>query len=227
MAVGVKVNEVFHTFADYSMPICYIFNMRKRFIVGIDEAGRGPLAGPVSVAVLAVSVGANLKLLNFNGHDSKKLSPTRRSELFTRIREWKKIGHCRFAVSFTRAPTIDKIGISKSVKMAISRCLRRLAVHQNSCKILLDGSLKAPPEYKNQKTIIRGDELVPIIALASVLAKVTRDRHMVRMGKIFPKYQFHVHKGYGTRLHYRLIKKHGLCPLHRRSFLKVLAKKHS
>ena len=209
------------------MLICYILNMRKQFIVGIDEAGRGPLAGPVSVAVLTAPVNVNLKSLHFNGYDSKKLLPARRSELFARIKEWRKAGHCRFVVSFTRAPTIDKIGISKSVRRAIGRCLGRLNIHPNFCKVLLDGSLKAPSEYKNQKTIIRGDELVPIIALASILAKVTRDQHMVRMSKRFPKYQFHIHKGYGTRLHYRLLKKHGLCPLHRRSFLKGLAKKHS
>jgi ribonuclease HII len=88
--------------------------------------------------------------------------------------------------------------------------------------ILLDGGLKAPPKYLNQKTIIGGDEKEPLIALASIVAKVLRDRRMVRYAKIHPKYSFEVHKGYGTALHRRLIKKHGPSVLHRRSFIKNL-----
>lgn len=194
--------------------------MAVKYLIGIDEAGRGPLAGPVAVAAVAVPEGASLKSLKFNGYDSKKLSAPRRLEVFARLKDWRLRGQCRFVVSLARAPTIDRIGISKSVRRAISRCLRRLEISPFACRVLLDGMLKAPVEYKNQKTIIRGDATVPIIALASVAAKVARDRHMIRLHRRFPEYCFHIHKGYGTRLHYRLLKKHGLCPLHRRTFLK-------
>ncbi len=110
---------------------------------------------------------------------------------------------------------IDEKGISRAIKIGIKRLLSRLSAKPKM--ILLDGSLFAPSEYP-QKTIIRGDEKIPIIAAASIIAKVTRDRKMVRLAKKFPEYGFHIHKGYGTKLHCKLVKKYGLCDIHRRSF---------
>ncbi|KKS95032.1 MAG: ribonuclease H, partial [Candidatus Giovannonibacteria bacterium GW2011_GWB1_43_13] len=119
---------------------------------------------------------------------------------------------------------IDKKGISHALRLAVRRCIDKLKtrlpdgqVENSKLKIVLDGSLYAPPEY-NQRTIIKGDEKIPIIAAASIIAKVTHDRKMVRLAKKYPKYSFHIHKGYGTKLHYKLVKKHGLCDIHRRSY---------
>ncbi len=195
---------------------------QKRYLVGIDEAGRGPLAGPVSVAVvvqLARIVLDSDKMLGIL-RDSKKLSEQKREEWFKWLREKKKKGDLDFAVSLVGEKIIDQRGIVRAVKIGIGRCLKRLKLNPNQCQVLLDGSLKAPKIYRDQRTIIRGDETIPIIALASIVAKVTRDRKMVRLGKKFPNYQLAIHKGYGTRAHYRALRKYGLSPLHRRSFLK-------
>jgi ribonuclease HII len=100
--------------------------------------------------------------------------------------------------------------------------LEKLGVTAHRSKVLLDGSLKAPRRYVNQKTIIRGDDIEPVISLASICAKVLRDRKMTRLAKKYPRYGFEVHKGYGTKAHYKAIKKHGFSQEHRRSFLKVV-----
>ena len=195
--------------------------MKKRYLVGIDEAGRGPLAGPVSVAAV-VSIrrgGFNNKI-----RDSKKLSEPKREEWFKWLKEKQKKGELKFAVSLVGEKIIDEQGIVPAVRIGIKRCLNRLKLNPAQCRVLLDGSLKAPKIYQDQETIIRGDETVSIIALASIAAKVTRDRKMVRLSKRFPNYQFSIHKGYGTRAHYAALRRHGLSPLHRRSFCKGIDK---
>lgn len=206
-----------------------------QYTIGIDEAGRGPLAGPVSVAAVVIMsrhrldrlLRSNLSTgrfdLGFGLRDSKKLSGKKREEWFQWLKEKKK-GELNFAVSLVGKKIIDKQGIVPAVKIGIRRCLNRLKLNPDQCRVLLDGSLKAPKIYRNQKTIIRGDETVPIITLASIVAKVTRDRKMLRLAKNFPNYQFEIHKGYGTRAHYRALRKNGLSPLHRRSFLKDFSK---
>jgi len=202
--------------------------MVKRYVVGIDEVGRGPLAGPVAVAAVAMRELqiSNQDLRFFKGiRDSKKLSAKKRTEWFLKI---KKNQNLKYAVSFVSPAVIDKKGISFALRLAVRRCLEKLNkncklraaaynLKTNNYKLLLDGSLFAPPEYK-QKTIIKGDEKVSIIAAASIIAKVTRDRRMVSLSKKFPDYSFEIHKGYGTRLHCELIKKHGLSEIHRQSF---------
>ncbi|MEK7585000.1 MAG: ribonuclease HII [Patescibacteria group bacterium] len=192
---------------------------KKRYLVGIDEAGRGPLAGPVAVAVVVTKWKLNLKV-----RDSKKLSEKKREEWFRWLKEQKKKGRLDFVVSLVGEKIIDEQGIVPAVRTGIRRCLKRLNLDPKSCRILLDGSLSAPKIYEDQETIIRGDETVPIIALASIAAKVKRDRRLTRLAKKHPKYGFEVHKGYGTRAHYAALRRHGLSPLHRRSFLKDFLK---
>lgn len=193
----------------------------KRYLIGIDEAGRGPLAGPVAVGVFAVRSKAVLK--NFKGvKDSKQLSEKQREEWFRLIQIHAKEGIVKYAVSMSSSEVIDTQGIVHAIRSALNRCLKRLERHEFATidsRILLDGSLYAPDRYINQKTIIDGDAKEPIIALASICAKVTRDRKMKRLGKEYPYHGFEIHKGYGTKAHYKAIKKHGLTPDHRRSFL--------
>jgi ribonuclease HII len=193
------------------------------FIVGIDEAGRGPLAGPVAVGAVSVAQsegGRRFAKKFFKGiKDSKKLSLVERELWLSLAFEAKRRGELDFHVALVSEKVIDKKGIAYAIKLGIKRCLKSLKVSSDA-QIFLDGSLKAPEEFRHQKTIIKGDELVPIISLASIAAKVTRDRRMVWLAKIFPEFGFDIHKGYGTRGHYEAIEKYGLTASHRRSFLK-------
>lgn len=195
--------------------------MSERFLIGIDEAGRGPLAGPVAVGAFAVRSRAALR--KFRGvKDSKQLSSAQREEWFKKIKAHTKSGEVFYAVSFAKPETIDERGLTRAVYSAVSRCLKRLERFDGRCKnaeIRLDGLLYASSRYLDQRTIIGGDECEPVIALASICAKVLRDRRMVKAAKLFPGYGFEVHKGYGTKAHYKALKKHGLTPLHRRRFL--------
>lgn len=187
-------------------------------MLGVDEAGRGPLAGPVSVGVIAVPEGFDV-LKEFPGvADSKKLSEKNREKIFAMLEARAALGDARFTVEFESAETIDREGISYAVRTAISRGVNILAPDAALVKVQLDGSLKAPPEYA-QETIINGDELVPIISLASIAAKVVRDRLMIEVAGKYPLYGFEKHKGYGTKAHYEMLKKYGPCVIHRRSYL--------
>ncbi|HEY4512415.1 MAG TPA: ribonuclease HII [Candidatus Paceibacterota bacterium] len=186
-------------------------------IIGIDEAGRGPLAGPVAVGVCSVPENFDYKFFGLL-KDSKKLSEKRREEIFTQMQVLKKEGKINFSVALVSNKVIDTRGISFAIKKGIEGVLQKISANPKSCQIFLDGSLKAPAEFINQETIIKGDEKIPIISLASIAAKVTRDRHMVEMSRKYPVYSFEVHKGYGTRVHLSQIKKLGLSPIHRKSF---------
>ncbi len=188
-------------------------------IIGIDEAGRGPLAGPVSVGLVKIPNGFNKKF--FKGiKDSKQLSPEERELWFSLATEARKKGELDFKVSLVSEKIIDKHGISYALRLGIKRCLSGLGVLEDS-QIFLDGALKAPAEFKHQLTVIKGDEKIPVISLASICAKVIRDRRMVKMSKKFPEFNFHIHKGYGTLMHRQAIEKYGLSDIHRRSFLKA------
>jgi len=196
--------------------------MARKHLIGVDEAGRGPLAGPVAVGAFAVR--SKAALTRFRGvKDSKKLSEKQREEWFRAIRSRMEDGEALYAVSFSRAETIDGKGLSPAIYSALNRALkkleRRFAVSPDS-KILLDGLLYASGCYTDQTTIIDGDSKERVIALASICAKVLRDRRMKRLARKYPHHGFEVHKGYGTKAHYRAIRKHGLTPEHRRSFLK-------
>ena len=197
-------------------------------IVGIDEVGRGPLAGRVTVCMVVCEESLYKKLKrNKNlpkiGLDSKKLS----------VEERKRASKCLFdirnqvsktvfdmAVAHISNKQIDKRGISVCVKKVIERCIRKLKLSPKQCVMLLDGGLKAPTEFKNQKTIIKGDEKEKIIAWASILAKVRRDALMTRLAKKFPQYGFEFHKGYATSSHRSAIRTNGLSVFHRKSFCK-------
>ena len=213
-------------------------NMKKkppriRHLIGIDEVGRGPIAGPVTLCAFLISKKDHRALrTHFRGvKDSKQLTLEQREEWHARICVQRSRGFAEYALASIGPRQIDSRGLSWAINSAVRRCLaglrKKLAesahfspLKPSECLVLLDGSLKAPPEFIHQRTIIKGDEKEPIIALASIVAKVTRDRRLTRLAKIYPAYGFEVHKGYGTRSHYLKISAHGMCPLHRRSFLK-------
>lgn len=191
-----------------------------QFIAGIDEAGRGPLAGPVSVGVVAIP--SNFSKKFFKGiKDSKQLTLEERELWFSLATGARKRGELDFHVALVSEKMIDKRGISFAIRLGIKRCLTKLRVKEDS-QIFLDGSLKAPENFKHQLTVIKGDEKIPVISLASIVAKVTRDRKMVKLSKKFPKYHFHTHKGYGTLAHRQALAKYGSTGIHRLTFLKNL-----
>ncbi len=192
-----------------------------RFVLGVDEAGRGPLAGPVAVGVVAVPEGFDVAREFPGVADSKKLSEKKREKLFGMLETRVALGDMRFVVEFESAEIIDKEGIVWAVRRALSRGVNALAPDSALVTVKLDGALRAPSEYA-QETIINGDELIPIISLASIAAKVVRDRLMMELAQQYPLYGFEKHKGYGTRAHYEMLKEHGPCVIHRHSFLHVM-----
>lgn len=198
-----------------------------KYIIGIDEVGRGPLAGPVAVCAFIMPVKFNAKSFG-KIKDSKKLTPTKREEIFEKLKRLKNSrgstsgSEINYFVSYESAQKIDKIGLSKAIKNCLEKSLNKLKAKPDECLVLLDGGLKAPLIYKNQKTIIKGDEKERAIAFASIVAKVSRDDLMCKLAKKYPKYSFEVHKGYGTRKHCDAIRKNSLCFEHRRCFCKNL-----
>ncbi len=199
-------------------------NSKENKIIGIDEAGRGPLAGPVSVAAILVNKKLFKKILKAGKlselTDSKKLSEKKREILFKELKELKNDQVLKFAVTLVSSKIIDEKGISHALSLGIKRILKNLKVQPSEVKILLDGSLFAPKIFTNQKTIIRGDLTEPVISAASIIAKVTRDHYMKRLAKKFPEYEFEIHKGYGTEKHFRKIKEYGISSQHRKTFCK-------
>jgi len=189
-----------------------------RFALGVDEAGRGPLAGPVAVGVVAVPHGFDVAKEFPGVADSKKLSEKKREALFEMLVARVATGDARFSVELEPANLIDKEGIAAAVRRALFRGVNKLAPDAEAVEVFLDGALRAPAEYR-QKTIIGGDATVPIISLASIAAKVTRDRLMMKYDEDFPLYGFAKHKGYGTAFHYETLREYGPCGIHRRSFL--------
>jgi len=202
--------------------------MKSSFIVGIDEVGRGPIAGPVAVGAFKLLI-TNYELLIENGEkeleiklkDSKKLSKIQREKWFEYLKKEKEKGNCDFAVTMVSAEWIDKVGIVRSIQKALDSSLCKLNICGQllDAAIYLDGGLKARNEYVNQQTIIKGDELHPVISCASIIAKVTRDKWMKKYAADYPEYGFEKHSGYGTKVHYLAIKKKGLTPIHRKTFL--------
>ena len=182
-----------------------------RLICGVDEAGRGPLAGPVCAA--AVILPANLEIPGLN--DSKKLSDKRRRELFPVI--------CReaiaWSVAFADHNEIDEINILQATYLAMERAIKGLSVEPELA--LIDGN-RAKDFGIPVQTVIHGDSLSASIAAASILAKVSRDDLMLEMEKAYPGYGFEIHKGYGTKAHYEAIQAKGPSPIHRMTFLKKL-----
>lgn len=196
----------------------------------MDEAGRGPLAGPVAVGAVLLDENFYRKIKRRDKwwrviDDSKKLTPQVRGKMFAQIKK-----NLVFGVGMASAGFIDKHGIIKAIRKAAQRALKKISV--NPQVILVDGNRKFinfPPAGRSgrhgkncsERVVVRGDSRIWGIACASIAAKVTRDEYMIKAGKSYPKYQFHRHKGYGTRLHLELINEHGPCPLHRFSFAPV------
>ncbi len=197
-------------------------SVRRTYLVGVDEVGRGPIAGPVAVGAV-IFLKTAIPLAMRPGTDSKKLSPALREEWFRKIKTARKNQLLDYAVSFVGSEIIDSEGLSFAIRKALKVSLRKIlkisGASPDDCLVLLDGGLKAPPEFCCQKTIIRGDEKEPVISLASIVAKVLRDKKMVKANIDYPGYAFDVHKGYGTKAHYDALKLYNLSPIHRRSFL--------
>jgi len=224
-------------------------NTNIKYIIGIDEVGRGPIAGPVAVGAFLMPIEFNnWNYWNDEGnrtlpgsvlfplHDSKKLTEKRREEWFSFLNtdNIEVQPRCSYSVKMVSASSIDRNGIVPAIQTALNTALaevlKNVATEPYSqglplrVEVLLDGGLHAPEEFENQKTIIKGDEKEPAIALASIVAKVTRDRYMCKQAKKFTEYNFEKHKGYGTKAHIEAVKKYGLSELHRKTFCKNFTK---
>ncbi len=178
-------------------------------ICGVDEAGRGPLAGPVCAA--AVILPRDLEIEGLN--DSKKLTEKRREALYDIIVK----EAVAYGIAFATEQEIDEINILQATFLAMRRAIGQLSVRPDM--LLVDGN-REPESDIPVKTIVKGDSLSANIAAASILAKVTRDRFMLEQDRLYPEYGFALHKGYGTKAHYAALTEHGACPIHRRTFLK-------
>lgn len=193
----------------------YDGEIRKDFpvICGIDEAGRGPLAGDVYAAAVIFDGETVIEGIN----DSKKLSEKKREILYNEIVSKAKA----YCVASATAEEIDNINILQATFLAMKRAYEGLGISADLA--LIDGN-RTPNLQCGMRTIVKGDGLSASIAAASILAKVSRDRYMKELAEKYPEYCFEKHKGYGTKLHCELILKYGPCPIHRKTFLKKLYK---
>lgn len=180
-------------------------------VCGVDEAGRGPLAGPVCAAAVILPDGLVIEGLD----DSKKLTEKKRDALYDVIIE----NAISYGISFASVEEIEELNILQATFLAMKRAVESLEVKPDLA--LVDGNQKPPLEIQ-ARTLVKGDAKSPSIAAASILAKVTRDRLMIEIAEQYPQYEFPKHKGYGTKLHYEKIMEHGISPVHRRSFLKKI-----
>lgn len=180
-------------------------------ICGVDEAGRGPLAGPVYAAAVILPSDCVIEGLN----DSKKLTEKKREALFDEIKE-KALA---YGIASANEKEIDEINILNATFLAMKRAIDSLSVKPDLA--LIDGNQKPHTDIE-EVTVIKGDAKSMSIAAASVLAKVSRDRFMLEMAEKYPQYEFARHKGYGTKLHYEKIAQYGVCDIHRRTFLKKI-----
>jgi len=188
--------------------------LRKKgyvYIAGVDEAGRGPLAGPVYAAAVILPEGARIDGIN----DSKKLSEKKREELFDVITEL-AVSYC---ISSVDEKIIDEINILNATHMAMCQAVDGLDVPSDY--VIIDGNSIKGME-KPHETVVKGDSKSISIACASILAKVSRDRYIKEIAEKYPEYGFEKHKGYGTKAHTDAILEHGICPIHRKTFLKKL-----
>lgn len=192
---------------------------RAKLEVGIDEVGRGPLAGPVAVCAFAVFNPKILKQFPKNC-DSKHFSIRKREEIYEQIQKEEKEKTIAYAVVYSSPAYIDRHGIEMATRTALVNALKKLSLKPKEVEILLDGRLRAPAEYVYQKTFIKGDVRIQVIGLASIVAKVERDRKMAKMAKTYPHYGFEKNAGYGTQTHIIAIRKYGPTSIHRMSFLK-------
>ena len=186
-----------------------LYSETVQLICGVDEAGRGPLAGPVCAA--AVILPRDLQIPGLT--DSKKLTDKKRRELFPVIQEQA----VAYGIGLASEQEIDEINILQATFLAMRRALDQLSVRPDLA--LIDGNRETDFGLP-VKTVVKGDSLSANIAAASILAKVTRDDIMIQLSEQYPEYGFEIHKGYGTKAHYAALAEHGVSPVHRRSFLK-------
>jgi ribonuclease HII len=185
-----------------------------KFVAGLDEAGRGPLAGPVVAGAVVI-----LKKINFAGiNDSKKISEKQREEIYKILINHK---HIKWGIGIVSEKVIDKINILEATKLAMQKAIKNLKADF----LILDGNFKINSKIP-QKSIVKGDQKVFSVAAASIIAKVTRDRIMQKYHKKYPQYGFEKHRGYGTKAHFACLKKFGPCKIHRRSFYPVSSYPH-
>lgn len=182
-------------------------------MVGIDESGRGPLSGPVVAAAVMIKK-PKFKLKNLK--DSKKLSPKKREEIYGILKSSPQV---EWGIGRVSQKVIDRINIFQATKLAMERATRNLEkkVKKRADFLLIDGNFGIALDIP-QRSVIRGDEKVFLIKLSSIIAKVTRDKAMLKYHKKYSQYQFDKHKGYGTKLHFKMLKKYGPCKLHRKTF---------
>lgn len=192
-----------------------VMRLESGVVCGIDEAGRGPLAGDVYAAAVVFDDNVFIDGLN----DSKKLSEKRREELYDEIVAKAKA----YCVAAASVGEIDSYNILQATFLAMKRSYEGL--NMNIDLALVDGN-RVPPLECNVKTVVKGDSVSASIAAASILAKVSRDRYMKEIAEKYPQYQFEKHKGYGTKLHYEMLDKYGISDVHRLSFLKKYIKQH-
>ncbi|KUK42639.1 MAG: Ribonuclease HII [Thermovirga lienii] len=181
-------------------------------VVGVDEAGRGPLAGPVVAAAVYLENWQTRELLSLGLNDSKKLSPKRREALFEAVLN---MGVCWRAQAASPA-RIDKYNILNATLWAMKRAVVQLPLKPDL--VVIDGNMPIGLDLCTEKPIVGADSKVPSVAVASIIAKVLRDRAMVRFSRMFPQYGFERHKGYPTKEHYAVLRELGPCKLHRKSF---------
>jgi ribonuclease HII len=195
------------------------------YLIGIDEAGRGPLAGPVAIGTSCIPRENSKKIFSIlkkHGlNDSKKVKESDREKLYEMLLQMKKEKFLNFEVSLISANIISKKGISYAIKIGIDKNLKKLQIKSEEIILELDGALKIPQgNWKKSSIIIKGDSIKLSIMIASIVAKVTRDRYMKKLSKKYPQYGFEIHKGYGTQKHRDLIKKYGLSKEHREGWCK-------
>ena len=194
-----------------------------KYVACLDEAGRGPLAGPVIAAAVTIRQFSNPNFQRAGGgwrpkiKDSKKLTPKRREELYKILINHPNI---EWGIGRVSEKVIDKINILEATKLAMKRAIQKL--NKKPKFLIIDGNFKINSSI-SQKSIVKADEKVFSCAIASILAKVTRDRIMERYHQKYPKYGFDRHKGYPTKLHRKMLKKYGPCKIHRRTFKSVKA----
>ncbi len=201
-------------------------SMRQKYIIGIDEVGRGALAGPLSVGAVAFRLGtifepSVLKNLKLSMRDSKKLTPKARGAWVKYLRKREDI---KFRVASVSSKIVDRLNVSRAANLAATRAFEKLIderILKTKPLVFLDGGLYLMGDWGRRlrvRTVVRGDEKVNAIKLASIVAKVHRDRLMVRRHEKYPHYGFPRHKGYGTARHIKSLRRHGLSEIHRKSF---------
>lgn len=201
------------------MSSLYEFDKEKGDILGVDEAGRGPLAGPVVAAAVKIHEYHDFfEMIN----DSKKLSEKKREELFDKI-----LTYCDVGVGIASVEEIDEVNILEATFIAMNRAIEDISKNSDITfnTVLVDGNKLIKKYNGKQEFLVKGDAKSLSIAAASIIAKVTRDRIMLKFAEIYPEYHFEKHKGYGTKLHREILLEKGVLPIHRKTFLKKILSK--